>query len=249
VLQRVNPDKPFVLRTDASDFAVGATLEQLVDEARKPTIEDVKQGKNVPVAFFSRKLSKGQVKWVPREKETYAIVMALEKWRSWIGMQPVLVLTDHKALEEWVTEVLNTPSGPIGRRLRWHLMFSKFDLEIAYIPGKDNMIADILSRWAYPASVAHRDISKHGSEMDDREAKEIITQEKFEEEESELFERTLTNIGQPLDASVTLGEEPNLEVAPVGAHAGSPASPPLVFTFKQPGLGPRPGKCTRKGDA
>jgi hypothetical protein len=34
VLQRVNPDKPFVLRTDASRYSVGATLEQLVDEDR-----------------------------------------------------------------------------------------------------------------------------------------------------------------------------------------------------------------------
>ena len=48
-LQRVNPDKPFVLRVDASQFAVGATLEQLIDESRKPTIEDVRKEKTVPV--------------------------------------------------------------------------------------------------------------------------------------------------------------------------------------------------------
>ena len=40
-LQRVNPDRPFVLRVDASTYAVGASLEQLVDEDRKPTVEDV----------------------------------------------------------------------------------------------------------------------------------------------------------------------------------------------------------------
>ena len=55
VLQRVNPDKDFVLQVDASGYAIGATLEQLIDENRRPTQEDVQNGKTVPVAFFSRK--------------------------------------------------------------------------------------------------------------------------------------------------------------------------------------------------
>ena len=46
VLQRVNPDKPYVLRTDASGYAVGAALEQLLDENRKPTVEDVRKRSN-----------------------------------------------------------------------------------------------------------------------------------------------------------------------------------------------------------
>ena len=73
-LQRVNPDKHFVLRVDASEYAIGATLEKCIDEVRKPTLEDVKKKRTVPVAFFSRKLTPGQQKWVPREQETYAIV-------------------------------------------------------------------------------------------------------------------------------------------------------------------------------
>ena len=61
-LQRVNPDKPFVLRVDASRYAIGATLEQLLDEKRAPTIEDVRSRKTVPVAFMSRKLASNQRK-------------------------------------------------------------------------------------------------------------------------------------------------------------------------------------------
>ena len=97
-LHRVNPDRPFVLRTDASDYAIGATLEQGIDGIEKLDLEMVKQRKTVPVAFVSRKLSEGQRKCVPREKETYAVVAALEKWESFIGFQPVLVLTDPKSL-------------------------------------------------------------------------------------------------------------------------------------------------------
>ena len=90
------------------------------------------------------------------------------------------MLTDHKSLEHWAKEVLDVPSGPIGRRARWHQMLSRFHLSVGYIPGKENTIADILSRWAYPASQALRDISKHGNEQDDAEMKELIRQEKEE---------------------------------------------------------------------
>ena len=181
LLQHVDPDKPFVLRTDASRYAVGATLEQLIGEDRHPTEQDVIDKKTVPVAFMSRKLAKGQRNWTPREQETYAIVLALQKWESWIGNQPVLVLTDHKALESWAKEVLDTPSGPLGRRSRWHQIFSRFDLSVGYIPGSQNLIPDILSRWAYPASQAFRDISKHGTEEDDAEMRDIIREEREEE--------------------------------------------------------------------
>ena len=43
----MNPDKRFVLRTDASGYAVGASLELMVDEVRMPTPEDVQQKKKL----------------------------------------------------------------------------------------------------------------------------------------------------------------------------------------------------------
>ena len=166
---------------DASGYAVGATLGQLKEGDHRPTTQDVMEKKTIPVAFMSRKLTEGQRRWTPRELETYAIILALQKWESWIGLQPVLVLTDHQSLEAWAKEVLDTPSGPVGRRARWHQMFSKYDLTVGYIPGKENTIADILSRWAYPASQALRDVSKHGSLQDKEEMEGIIQREKEEE--------------------------------------------------------------------
>jgi len=188
ILQRVNPDKPFVLRVDASQYAVGACLEQLIDEERMPTVEDVRAQKTVPIAFVSRKLTEGQGKWVPREQETYAIIMALQKWQSWIGLQPILVLTDHQALESWAREVLDTPSGPIGRRARWHQILSRFDITVGYVPGRENCIADVLSRWAYPASQAFGDVSKHGSEKDREEVEKIMERERKDEKDCLIVE-------------------------------------------------------------
>ena len=168
-LFRIDPDSPFILRADASDRAIGAVLEQ----QRK--IDGILR--EVPVGFFSRKLSKSQLNWTPREKETYAVVSALRKWAGWIGLQPVLITTDHKSLEDWVHEKMDTPSGPGGRRARWHETLSKFDLEIKYIPGPDNVVADALSRFAYPASKAFQDSSFHGSEEARLEMKKIIEEE------------------------------------------------------------------------
>ena len=231
-LIRVNPDKPFILRADASLYAIGATLEQFPGENCLPTREEVIAGKTVPVAFFSRKLTEGQTKWVPRERETYAIVAALEKWRNWIGVQPVLVLTDHKALEWWMKEVIDPPSGPLGRRLRWHLTFSKFDLNIEHVSGKDNFVPDALSRWAYPASKAWRDVSKHGSKEDVEEVEKIKAEE--QREERELEEICMQNFGRHLKAKDLLEDEAKRSVNPVSAPAESSARGPLKFTFKTP---------------
>ena len=231
ILQRVNPDKPFVLRVDASGYAVGAVLEQMVDGDNLPTQQDVLNKKTVPVAFMSRKLLQSQRNWVPREQETYAIILALQKWESWIGLQPILVLTDHKALEHWTHEVLDTPSGPLGRRSRWHQILSKYDLTVGYVPGKENTIADILSRWAYPASQVQRDVSIHGSEQDDIGMGELIQQEN--EVESSCQYRVVKIHNPPIVRNLWVRGVGNKRLSPGGE--GTPSQPPAKrFSFKQP---------------
>ena len=162
---QVDLDKPFRLRCDASGYAIGAELAQEIEGSWRT------------VGLFSRKLGKSQLNWTPREKETYAIVAALQKWAGTIGFQPVTVTTDHRALESWVTEHVDTPSGPRGRRARWHETLSQFDLEVKYIPGPENTVADALSRWAYPASSAREDVSFHGSAQAKEEVDKIIKEE------------------------------------------------------------------------
>ena len=98
------------LRTDASDYAIGAVLEQVLDDER-----------HVPVAFWSKVLAEGQRRtWTPREKEAYAIVMALKMWAGYIALHPVTVCTNHQSLQSWHKEHVDTPSGPASRRARWH---------------------------------------------------------------------------------------------------------------------------------
>jgi hypothetical protein len=167
-LWQLDVDKPYKLCCDASDYAVGAELQQEVD------------GKWRPVALFSRKLGGSQLKWSVREKETYAVVAALRKWAGVIGFQPLEVTTDHRALIDWVTEHVDTPSGPRGRRARWHETFSQFDMSVKYVPGEENIIPDALSRlhWTYPADSAREDVTTHGSLVAREEVKAIEAEEK-----------------------------------------------------------------------
>ena len=123
------------MRTDASDYAIGAVLEQVLDD-----------GRQVPVAFWSRVLAEGQRRtWTPREKEAYAIVMALRKWAAYMALHPVTVCTDHQSLQSWHKEHVYTPSGPASRRAGWHKTLAKFDLMVVYVPGKNNTVADCLT--------------------------------------------------------------------------------------------------------
>ena len=207
----MDPDKGFVLRTDASDYAVGAVLEQVWDD-----------GSHVPVAFWSRILAEGQRgTWTAREKETYAIVCALRKWSGHIGLQPVVVCMDHQSLQSSHKEHVDTPSGPAARRARWHEAFAKFDLSVVYVPGKDNTVADCLSRWAYPAGKAWMDISSHGDAEETKEAKRIIGMEKAMEQEGVkcfVVMANRTDLAKLRGALVQANREETLEqwmVAPV----------------------------------
>ena len=140
----------------------------------------MQEGKLRTVALYSRKLTSSQLNWAVKEKEMYAVIAALHKWSGIINFQPVLVQTDHRALEHWVAEHVETPSGPRGRRGRRHEILSQFDLTIEYLPGAENTVADAMSRWAYPASSSRQDVSWHGSRESKEEVDEQLAQEYLE---------------------------------------------------------------------
>ena len=166
-LHLLNPDKRFVLRADASDYAVGAVLEQVQEDQN-----------HVPVALWSRGLAAGQRRsWTPREKEAYTIVYALRKLAGHIGLQPVTVCADHQLLQSWRKEHVDTPAGPASRGARWHERPATLKLTVVYVPGRLNTLTDCLSQWAYPACKGLLDISMHWDEIVTAETKRIIKHE------------------------------------------------------------------------
>lgn len=128
----VYPDfsRPFVVITDASDVAVGAVLQQ-----------DDECGDRHAVAYFSRKLKGAEVNWTTTEKEAIAQVLALKEWRCFLEGSTFLLQTDHHPL-------IFLQSQPELSRMqaRWLEFLQQFDFKVQHIPGKDNAVADALSR-------------------------------------------------------------------------------------------------------
>ena len=99
------------------------------------------------------------------EKETYALVSCLLKFKSWISGRQVSVFTDHKSLESWYKEELCTMAGPLGSRGRWHKLLSRYNIVVVYKPGGENDAADGMSRSDYPAR-SRDDTNFHGWDAD-----------------------------------------------------------------------------------
>jgi hypothetical protein len=130
VLLVPDQSKPFVLNTDACKFAIGATLQQ-----------DHGNGLQ-PVAFFSAKMSDAERNYDVREQEFMALFKACMHWRHYLhGTQPFTLLTDHDSLKYH-----KTMPNLSGRLARWIEKMAEFDYNLQHIPGKDNVVADALSR-------------------------------------------------------------------------------------------------------
>jgi hypothetical protein len=134
ILRHPNFDLPFILETDASDFALGAVLCQSSISAPKLIH---------PVAFWSRKLLPAELNYTVHDKGLLAIVAALANWRHYlVGSKfPIGIWCDHKNLTFFNTRKLLTP-----RHARWALTLSEFDFTIDHRRGITNTVADALSR-------------------------------------------------------------------------------------------------------
>ncbi|POM73160.1 Retrovirus Polyprotein [Phytophthora palmivora] len=133
VLAIPNFDRPFHLRMDASDFAVGRVIFQEEGEG----IETIER----PVAFGGRKYKSAEKNYSIREKELLAILFGLRLWCVYLLDKPCIVETDHRSLETLFSQ--KTISRPVAR---WYDELCEYLIKFRYIPGKDNEVADGISR-------------------------------------------------------------------------------------------------------
>ena len=127
--------KPYVLYTDASDTCIGACLTQEFEN------EDGSGVVEKPLYFLSHKLSDTQTRWSTIEKEAFAIHFALSKLNHFLHGAQFVIKTDHQPLKYLL-------ESPIKNKkiAMWALGISGYNCSIQYLPGKDNVLADLLSR-------------------------------------------------------------------------------------------------------
>lgn len=133
VLKTPDFNKPFQVQVDASGTGVGAVLLQEGDEASSVLH---------PVSYMSHKFKTHQRAYSTIEKELLALVQALDKWDVYLGQNtPITVYSDHSPLQ-FLARMRNKNQ----RLTRWSLFLQKYNIAVKHIKGKENVMADLLSR-------------------------------------------------------------------------------------------------------
>ncbi|KAL6506421.1 hypothetical protein OROGR_024602 [Orobanche gracilis] len=120
---------PFDLTTDASAKAVGAVLSQA----------------DHPIAFFSKKLTDRMQSASTYNQELYAVSEAVKKFRHYLLGRKFTIYTDHQSLKHILSQQIHTPD-----QLKWITKLFGYDYQIVYKPGRENRVADALSRIELP---------------------------------------------------------------------------------------------------
>ena len=129
LLQYPDFRKEFCIITDASKQACGAVLTQNRD------------GIQLPIAYASRSFTKGESNKSTTEQELAAIHWAITHFRPYIYGKHFTIKTDHRPLT-----YLFSMTNPSSKLTRMRLELEEYDFTVEYLKGKDNFVADALSR-------------------------------------------------------------------------------------------------------
>ncbi|GKF50740.1 putative reverse transcriptase domain-containing protein, partial [Tanacetum coccineum] len=125
VLSLLDGVEDFVVYCDESNQGLGCVLIQ----------------KYKVIAYASRQMRIHEKNYNTHDLELRAIVFVLKTWRHYLYGTKSVIYTDHKSLQH----IFNQKDLNMHQR-RWIELFSDYDYEIRYHPGKENVMADALSR-------------------------------------------------------------------------------------------------------
>lgn len=125
-------DLPLCLMVDASNLAVGGVLQQCENGVMRP------------ISFFSKRLQPAETRYSTFGRELLAVYLAIRHFKYALEGRDFYILTDHKPL---IYAFNAKPDRYSPREVRHLDYISQFCTDIRYIKGKDNLVADALSRY------------------------------------------------------------------------------------------------------
>lgn len=120
-----NFELTFEIECDASGIGIGAVLMQ----------------NQRPLMYFSEKLTRATWKYPTYDKELYALVRVLQTWQHYLWPKEFVIHTDHRSLQH-----LKGQTKLNRRHAKWLEFIETFPYVIKYKKGKENVVADALSR-------------------------------------------------------------------------------------------------------
>ncbi|UYV66084.1 hypothetical protein LAZ67_4000104 [Cordylochernes scorpioides] len=130
ILNYPQPNSTLSVLVDASNVAVGGVLQQLNDTAWEP------------ISFFSKKLSPAETKYSAFDRELLAAFLSVKHFSYFLDGKTFMLFTDHKPL----TYAFTSKSERSPRQERHLNYLSQFSMDIRYVKGSENIVADTLSR-------------------------------------------------------------------------------------------------------
>ena len=120
------------MAVDACDTGAGAVL-----------LQENEFGVVHPVSYYSKKFSPPQKNYSTIEKELLALILGLQHYSFYLcpSNGPIVIYSDHNPLR-----YLSKFRDKNQRLTRWSLLLQEYSLEIRHVKGKENVIADYLSR-------------------------------------------------------------------------------------------------------
>ena len=143
-----DPDRETILTTDACEYALGATLNQVYEQGERP------------IAFISKILIAAEKNYAMWEKELFAVIWAIKYFRPYLTGHQFHIRSDNKPTTQLLSNLsIKLTTTTSNRVARWINMLQTFRYTIKHHPGKSNVVADALSRFPLIANLSESDMS------------------------------------------------------------------------------------------
>ena len=131
LLQFLDPNKTYILYTDTSNNAYSSILCQPINSNL-----DI-----MPGAYFSGTSTAQNKSWCATEKEAYAVLKSMQHFDYCLQGTKCTLCCDHRPLEPFLSRGMK-----ITKLDRWAMLLQEYDITFVHIKGKDNILADTISR-------------------------------------------------------------------------------------------------------